>query len=146
MTSARLFAQVRTLACIALFGVSSVLHAEDDFRNARSLTFRSAALWRVREKESPFQSFPSSQELLAILARATASAQDALIRKPFTECLRVEATVDGTHRVLILPLPVPDGSQPYAFFAHPRNKAEVPQLVLGAEDARSLGLLLRNFK
>ena len=144
------FTRFRTLVCIALLGgaigVPSALHAEDDFRAARSLMFRSAALWHKGKTENQLQTFPSPQELLAILARATAPAQNALIRKPFTECLRLEATVDGIHRVLVLPLPAPDGSGPYAFFAHPRNKAEVPQLVLGAEDARNLGLLLRSFK
>ena len=140
----------RWLASIALLGgaigVPGVLHPEETFREARSLTFRSAVLWRAREKENRFQSFPPAQELLAILARATAPVQNALIRKPFTECLRVEVTVDEMYRVLILPLPAPDGSGPYAFFAHPGNKGEVPQLVLSPEDARSLGLLLRNFK
>ena len=140
----------RLLAAIALLalqiGVPVVIHAEDSFRAARSLAFRAAVLWRADKTENPLQSFPPSQELLAILARATAPAQDALIKKPFTECLRVEATVDGVQRILILPLPLPDGSGPYAFFAHPGTKGEIPQLVLNAEDAKNLGLLLRNFK
>ena len=103
-------------------------------------------LWRADKTENPLQSFPSSQEFLAILARATPPADDVLIRKPFTECLRVEATVDGVYRIFVLPLPLPDGSAPYAFFAHPGNKGAVPELVLGPEDAKSLGVLLRNFK
>lgn len=148
--SCRVLTPVKPLVGAMLFVIAAGLphnvRAEDNFRSARILTYRSAVIWHADGTEKQLQTFPSPQEFLAILARASVPERNALIRKPHTEHLRVEATIDGISRIFVLPLPAPDGSEPYAFFAHPGKKGEVPQLVLSAEDAKSLGLLLRNFK
>jgi hypothetical protein len=127
-------------------GFPGALRAQEDLRTAKTLTLQSAVLWHDDMTQERIQTFPDAGEFLAILSLATAPAQAALIRKPFTDCVRVEAVVDGALRTIVLPLPIPDGSGPYAFFVHPGTKGRVPQLVLAPEDAKKLGTLLRSFK
>jgi hypothetical protein len=123
-----------------------VLHAQNEFATARVLKFESAVHCHADKAQKRLREFPDPQAFLTVLAKSAVPARDAAVKKRFSEQLQVEVTVDGVARIFVLPLPIPDGSGPYAFFVHPGTKGGIPQLVLGADDARQLGLMLQAFR